>query len=118
MSNDTETYQGWKNRETWAFNLHWSNDEGMYNMTLNQAQEYLIETYGHDWASLPEDELKGAFYGVGEHVIKYWKQFVEGYADEFGDDPSKELQMFYREVGSWWRVDEAETGASVRESLS
>lgn len=35
-----ETYQGWANRETWAFNLHWSNDQGFYNETLEQAQDY------------------------------------------------------------------------------
>ncbi len=117
MSTD-ETYNDFKNHETWAFDLHWSNDEGLYSETLEQARQYLVETYGHDWAGLPEDELLGAFWGVGEHVIKYWKDYIEEYADEFDSPAPEGLQMFYREVGSWWRVDEAEIGASVRESLS
>jgi hypothetical protein len=112
-----ETYNGYANRETWAFNLHWQNDEGLYNMTLETAQEYLTETYGHDWASLPENELRGAFYGVGEHVAAYWHDLIDTYADEFGAALPEGLAMFRDEVGSWWRIDHAEVGAAVRESL-
>ncbi len=36
-----ETYNGWANRETWAFNLHWSNDQGLYNMLLEDAREFV-----------------------------------------------------------------------------
>jgi hypothetical protein len=117
MSTD-ETYEGWKNRETWAFNLHWSNDQGLYNDTLEQARAYLTETYGDDWASMREDEMLGAFWGVGEHVIKYWRDFINDYEEDFGAELPDGLKMFRDEVGSWWRVDEAETGAAVRESLS
>lgn len=114
---DSETYNGYANRETWAFNLHWQNDQGLYDMTLETAQEYLTETYGDEWASLPADELRGAQYGVGEHIVSYWRDFIDNYADEFGEAPSEGLLMFDREVGSWWRVDHMETGAAVFESL-
>lgn len=115
---DTETYNGWKNRETWAFNLHWSNDQGLYEMTLETARQYLTETYGDEWVSLPADELRGAQYGVGEHVVSYWRDFLDNYEDVFGAPLSEGLTMFDREVGSWWRVDEMETGAGIIESLS
>ncbi len=104
MSDDT--YQGWKNRETWAFNLHWSNDQGLYSETLEQARQYLKQ-------SAEADD-----YNLGEFVIAYWRNFLDDYVDEFGTPVPDELQMFDREVGSWWRIDEAEIGASVRESLS
>jgi predicted alpha/beta hydrolase len=112
-----ETYNGWTNRETWAFNLHWSNDQGLYAETLEQANEYLTRNYGHSWTELPEDELMGAFYGVGEHVVTYWRDFIANWVDDMGEELPEGLAMFRDEVGSWWRVDYAETGASVRESL-
>lgn len=115
--NADETYNGHANRETWAFNLHWQNDQGLYLETLEQARTYLVETYGDDWAELPADELKGAFYGVGEHVVNYWREFISGYADEMGTPLPDGLAMFRDEVGSWWRIDVRGVGESVRESL-
>ena len=104
MSDDT--YQGWKNRETWAFNLHWSNDRGLYEETLERAKEWLSEN---------ED---ASDYELGDYIIEYWKDFIEDYEDSFGSKLPDALAMYRDEVGSWWRVDEAEIGASVRESLS
>lgn len=106
MSND-ETYNGWKNRETWAFNLHWANDRGLYEETLEQAKQWLAGTDD------PDND-----YALGEMVISYWRDFLDSYAEDFGQPLTDDLLMFDREVGSWWRVDEAETGAAVRESLS
>jgi hypothetical protein len=110
MSND-ETYNGWKNRETWAFNLHWSNDQGLYNETLEQAKQWIADNED-------DPELAGSDSALGEHIVGYWKDYIEEYPEEFGTPAPEGLQMFYREVGSWWRIDEAEIGASVRESLS
>lgn len=36
-----EGYQGWKNHETWAINLWIGNDEGLYNMFTEQADELM-----------------------------------------------------------------------------
>lgn len=113
----SEEFNGWANRETWAFNLHWSNDEGMYNDTLNFATEYLVETYGDDWAQLPEDELSGAFCGVGEHVVSRWQEVIASWEDDMGERLPEVLAMFRDEVGSWWRIDCREVGGAVRESL-
>ena len=112
-----ETYNGYANRETWAFNLHWQNDQGLYSETLAQADQYLTDTYGRAWPELPEDELRGALHGVGEHVVRYWDAVVHEWEDDFGERPNTGIQMFRDEVGSWWRVDYAEVGAAVRESL-
>lgn len=99
-----ETYEGWVNRETWAFNLHWANDRGLYEETLERAKEYLSGNADAD------------DYMLGEHVVGYWRDLLDGY--DFGDPKPEGLAMFEREVGSWWRVDATEVGASVRESLS
>ena len=114
---DSDRYNGWANRETWAFNLHWQNDQGLYNETLEQAGQYLSETYGDEWATLPADELLGAVYGVGEHIVTYWHDTINEWDGEYGTDLPVGLAMFRDEVGSWWRIDYAEVGEAVRESL-
>lgn len=34
-------YNGWPTYETWLVNLHLSNDEGLYNMVLEQAKAHV-----------------------------------------------------------------------------
>ena len=114
-----ETYNGYANRETWAFNLHWQNDQGLYNDTLRAAQDY-IDGRGQDD---PTFELSD--YDLGEYIVDYWRESIDEYNEEaargeatpFTSEHLRTLRMFDREVGSWWRIDCREVGASVRESL-
>lgn len=97
MSNE-ETYNGWANRETWAFNLHWQNDQGFYGFVLDYARQAL------------EDSEELSNYGLGFRVL--------GYVQEELPELSPELWELMRgDVGSFWRVDPDEVGATVRESL-
>ena len=116
MSTD-ETYNGYTNRETWALNLHWQNDQGLYLETLERARDYLRETYGADWADMPADEMQGAAYGVGELIRDHWEAQCESWSEETGEPTPEILELMRRDVGSWWRVDVAEIGAAVVESL-
>jgi hypothetical protein len=97
-----ETYNGYKNRETWAFNLHWQNDQGLYNETLEYAK-------GQDPSDLSDTLL-------GDMVVSYWREYIAERAENDGWLPEP-LGMFRDEVGSWWRVDATEVGEAVRESL-
>lgn len=108
MSND-ETYNGYANRETWAFNLHWQNDRGLYLETLHYAVGLLTN----------EDESKREVTDreIGESVVAFWRGYIDTLNDEFGSAPDDTIRMFDREVGSWWRIDYAEVGEAVRESL-
>ena len=117
MSTMTETdrYNGYANRETWAFNLHWQNDQGLYNETLAQAGEFLAAAQADEH----DDGDRGPVtdFTLGETVVDHWREFLADYRENFGSELPEGLAMFRDEVGSWWRIDYAEVGAAVRESL-
>lgn len=99
-----ETYNGYANRETWAFNLHWQNDQGLYKWVLERAAYHLDTAVPSEWT--PE---------IVADVLGRW--IVDDVHDEL-PELSPELWENMREaVGSFWRIDYAEVGAAVRESL-
>ena len=100
-----DTYNGYANRETWAFNLHWQNDQGLYNETLSVGEQLIEDN------EMPSDSA------LGEYVVTYWHDLIRDYAEQVGGPLPEGLAMFRDEVGSWWRIDYAEVGAAVRESL-
>ncbi|HET6917237.1 MAG TPA: hypothetical protein VFH56_14180 [Acidimicrobiales bacterium] len=102
-----ETCNGYANRETWAFNLHWQNDQGLYRQTLEEARQIIKQDSIY---STPGDRE------LGERIVNYWRDVFDGY-DADGTPMTQTLRMFEREVGSWWRINYAEVGAAVRESL-
>lgn len=97
-----ETYNGWANRETWAFNLHWQNDHGLYLFVLDFARDYIT---WHD--HIPTDILP---YRLGEHVVEY----VQEELPELSPDLWENMRS---DVGSFWRIDAEATGRTVIESL-
>lgn len=110
MSSTDETYNGWPNRETWAFNLHWQNDQGFYLWVLEAAGQYLTDTYGSDWTDMPADEMRAAEYGVGEYVVHM-------ITEELAEMSPELWEMMREDVGSFWRVSVADVGRTVVESL-
>lgn len=102
---DNETYNGYANRETWAFNLHWQNDRGLYSETLAYAGEWISE---HETRSNTQ---------IGEAVVSYWRELITEWREDRGTELPEGLEMMCDEVGSWWRIDYAEVGEAVRESL-
>jgi hypothetical protein len=95
---ETDKYNGWANRETWAFNLHWQNDQGLYNWVLEFAAEVL--------KTAPKTS------------DRYLGEMVDAHVRDGLPELSPELWENMREdVGSFWRIDYAEVGACVRESL-
>jgi hypothetical protein len=97
----SDEYNGWANRETWAFNMHIDNDEGLYRATLEMAEKYLDHTVTD--------------YELGGYIVDQWKDAIQEMERDHNLDPA--LRMLRDEVGSFHRIDYEETGASVRESL-
>jgi hypothetical protein len=98
-----ETYNGWTNRETWAFHLHITNDEGWYDhwrdrvaalkadppineyWTPEQAVRYTLEDELKDWALELFDEVSPLPDGPAAGLV------LDMYQDALGN-------VNYREV--------------------
>lgn len=107
-----ETYNGWANRETWAFNLHWQNDQGFYSFVLEYAASVMadLDDEGND---LDRGDGYGSSvtdYALGERVIAYVQ-------DELPELSPELWENLRSDVGSFWRINPEEVGRCVRESL-
>ena len=98
-----ETYNGWTNRETWAWNLLVSNDEYL--------QEHFVEVLVAERKARREK-----FYVETEatmkHVVGGWlKDAFDELIYDFQDNNQHESELVLRrEIGSLWRIDWAELG--------
>lgn len=86
---ESERYNGWTNRETWALYLWLSNEEPTYNWMRDLARRYLPEEES-ELGVQEEDKIKD--------VIEDW------YNDllEMGGDNARNIAS---DIGSLWRVD-------------
>lgn len=92
----SEEYNGWANRETWAFVLHCDNTIGT---------EFLSESFINHMTT----EHDVSDYALGQFVI----DIVESMWDEFRSDDW--VRLMRDDVGSVWRIDLREIGAWARE---
>ena len=99
-----DTYNGWTNRETWAFMLNVQNDEG-----LAESARECVESATYYADARPDDTLQG------------WAESLftrAGYADEYGDTWPDSLADIASDIGSLWRINWAECVAALTEDAS
>lgn len=113
-----ETYQGWTNRETWAVALYTGNDQGWHDSILESLRE------ARDWHQRQEEQFGAenvpqASAATPYHAGELIRQNVEDMFDSLEDPEmrSHELITIAREIGSLWRVNWTELGASFLEEL-
>jgi phage terminase large subunit len=98
-----ETYNGWSNRETWAWNLLVSNDQHL--------EEHFVEVCVGERKARREK-----FYVETEATMKYvvgdWLQnaFTELLYDFQDNDQHESELVLRREIGSLWRINWSEIG--------
>ena len=96
-----ETYNGWTNRETWAWNLLVSNDEYL--------QEHFVEVLVAQRKELEKQsvgDLRATKYRVGDWLEDAFDEYLSE-----DDELSRPVELaFRREVGSFWRINWAEIG--------
>ena len=114
-----ENYNGWVNRETWCFNLHLRNDEGLYNMAGDAAQVGMdkaivwSENHWEDYALSKIVPGQTSSLYVGEAIMDMMQEL---YGIAIEEHNVAALQMF-SDIGSLWRVDLREVGAAWIEDL-
>lgn len=115
-----DTYNGWKNRETWAAALHLSNDQGLYNWATELVRD---EAESISWGDVidGQDDPKVIHaricFRAGERIAE---QVDEWATDLFHPDPDAPMAwradsailMMLDEIGSRWRVDWTVVAAS------
>ena len=103
-----DEYNGWANRETWAFLLHIDNDQSLYDM----SREYVGSAVAH--------EIPGYRTDTAADALKTWAETLftrAGYVAEFGDSWPDGLADTAEDIGSLWRVDWHEAAQSIMEDL-
>jgi hypothetical protein len=93
---ESQSYNGWTNRETWALMLHVNNDEGLQQSVLDMLSN------NPGWNR--------------DDAVKDWAESMftrAGYADEFGDVWPDALADIAGEIGSLWRVNWVECADSL-----
>jgi hypothetical protein len=100
-----ETYEGWSNRETWALNLHISNNEGDYRYFTEQAHDF-VAAYEDDDA---EATREGAIWDFAR-MLEDWTNEVVGMVVA-GELTNEEARNLVSDIGSVWRIDFEEIAA-------
>jgi hypothetical protein len=94
-----ETYNGWPNRETWAFMLWIDNDEGLYN----EAREWVARSAGKEL----RDTDARAF---GELIIAALEESFKA-----GNEAAI---LPLRDIGSTWRIDWQRVAEALTEDFA
>lgn len=112
MTTTDERYNGWTNRETWAVALYINNDQGW--------QESVFEALRGVEITGGNGEYNPASREAGEIIKANVERLLDPdqYADEFGTDQPREVARIAHEIGSLWRVNWDELGASFLADLA
>jgi FAD/FMN-containing dehydrogenase len=97
-----ESYNGYKNRETWAFMLYLNNSDGL----LGDFRSYVRDH--HEDRVNDEPQADWWAWGGADTIAKRWAETYltpDGYAHEFGDEWPEALQEMATDIGSLFRVD-------------
>jgi hypothetical protein len=97
-----ETYNGWSNRETWAWNLLVSNDEYL-------AEHFVEVCVGERKAR--RDKFFVETEATMKHVVGDWLENAFNELIYEDDELSHPVEVaFLRHVGSFWRINWSEIG--------
>jgi hypothetical protein len=109
VTSNPDEYNGWANRETWACNLWLTNDQGLYELTMERVREAAPT----DWRVLVT--AGEAACTAGEAVRSLWDEVT---------DPEEHLLAaetivtMVKDVGSDYRINWDEIGAAFLETIA
>lgn len=116
MSAD-ETYNGWTNRETWAAALHINNDQG-WQESVHDAIRTKLTDEGDDYSFGDVDDSLRARW-AGEAIKDNVEELFDPEDFSSGEYTERLAQVIriMSDVGSMWRVNWTELGASFLEDI-
>lgn len=95
-------YQGWKNYPTWNVALHLSNDEGLYDMINEWAQDSLGQ--GHDKSD--PNAYSNAEVALADQIESFIKDSRPALEGIYGDILNSALdEVDWREIAENWLMD-------------
>ena len=115
-----EEYNGWVNRETWAFMLWQSGTSAMYDFMRDLSAQIAVKQGIFE----NEDALAGYISNRGMTDIEKRNLGAE-YVKEWGDyaneivvaDEEADFYMAIQDIGSVWRVDPESVGDALEEHV-
>src|SRR5438045_1044977 len=114
---DDEGYNGWANRETWAVALHINNDQGWQESVHETLRKFRASSgpWGPNGYTWTESEFTNAH--IAGDVIR---ENVEDrlYPDPDSQEDWRAAAQEIADIGSLWRVDWTELGASFLSDLA
>ena len=113
-----EGYEGWANRETWAWSLHMSNDQDLYDLK-NEAVQAGLLAYA-TWAEANPRPFDGRGGPVGFIADALREEVTEHLLEHLWSGSPKnhrELLSLFQDIGSLWRVDYREIAANELSAL-
>ena len=113
-----EGYEGWANRETWAWSLQMSNDQDLYNLK-NEAVQAGLLAYA-TWAEANPRPFDGRGGPVGFIADALREEVTEHLLEHLWSGSPKnhrELLSLFQDIGSLWRVDYRESAANELSAL-
>lgn len=100
-----EEYQGWSNRETWATALWIDNDQSLYEIARDYAEQ---EIEGHD----KEEEINA--YYLGETLKNWIEEDLLTLENIAGN---RDLWLMLTDIGSLYRVNWREIAQGYLDEL-
>lgn len=115
MNTTDETYNGWTNRETWAVALHINNDEGWQEQVLEALREARTEADVPLAIAFQAQDVRLEAIGRAAEIVRENVENTLDEMEEYGD--MSQWRDLVSDIGSMWRVNWHEVGASFLEDL-
>lgn len=117
---EREEYNGWINRETWAFMLWQSGDAFLYDLMRDMSAQIAVDQGIFE----NEDALAGYISNrgmtniekrnLGAEYVKEWSDYAE---EMLESDYSELFKLALSDIGSMWRVDPESIGDALEEHV-
>ena len=117
---EREEYNGWINRETWAFMLWQSGDAFLYDLIRDMSAQIAVAQGIFE----NEDALAGYISNrgmtdiekrnLGAEYVKEWSDYAE---EMLESDYSDLFKLALSDIGSMWRVDPESIGDALEEHV-